>query len=388
MRPLRVAQVVTALVAGGAQLQALALAERLPRDRFQVDFLSLGGEGPYDERARAAGLEVVHLGHRATPGESMLAIQRRRLGSVAGYLRTVRGRYDIVDAWLYPNDIEVALGRIVTRTPVVMTGRRNMQAHERFGRLGRVVDRVVDRQTDAVVANSQAVADYAVRVHGVDPRRIHIVHNGVEPIPPMDAAARAAIRARWAVPMDALVVGAVGRFHPIKGHDLLLDAFAAADPGAVGAHLVLVGDGDRRSALEAQARELGIADLVHLPGAEPDPRAVYGAMDIAAQASRSEGMPNALLEAGAAGLPIVATAVGGTPDIITSDAMGVVVPAGDVGALAGGLRRLLADAPLRARMGAAVRAHVDASFGMDRFVREYGDLYASLAAKRGVDLGA
>jgi glycosyltransferase involved in cell wall biosynthesis len=369
MRPLRIAQVVTALVAGGAQLQALALAERLPRDLFRVDFLCLGGEGPYDERARAAGLEVIHLGRRAAAAESVIAIQRRRIDAVVGYLRTVRGRYDIVDAWLYPNDIEVALGRLVTRTPVVMTGRRNMQAHERFGRLGRLVDRVVDGRTDAVVANSRAVADYAIRVHGVDPRRIHVIHNGVERIPPMAAEHRDSIRARWGVPSDGLVVGCVGRFHPIKGHDLLLEAFAAADPRAVGAHLVLVGDGDRRPALEQQARDLGIADRVHLPGAEADPRGVYGAMDIAAQASRSEGMPNALLEAGAAGLPIVATAVGGTTDIIPSDATGIVVPAGDVAAIAGGLRRLLEDGTLRDRMGAAVREHVVASFGMDRFVR-------------------
>jgi glycosyltransferase involved in cell wall biosynthesis len=388
LRPLRIAQVVTALVAGGAQLQALALAERLPRDRFRVDFLCLGGEGPYDERARAAGLEVIHIGHRATRGESLVAIQRRRIGTIAGYLRTVRGRYDIVDAWLYPNDIEVALGRLVTRTPVVMTGRRNMQAHERFGRLGRVVDRLVDGRTDAVVANSRAVADYAVRVHGVSPRRIHVIHNGVEPIPPMTAEERARIRERWGVPGDALIVGCVGRFHPIKGHDLLLEAFAQADPGAADVHLVLVGDGERRVALEAQARQLGIAERVHLPGAEPDPRAVYGAMDIAVQASRSEGMPNALLEAGAAGLPVVATAVGGTPDIIASEAMGIVVPAGDIAGLAEGLGRLFRDGALRERMGAVIRAHVDTSFGMDRFVREYGDLYASLAAERGVDLGA
>jgi glycosyltransferase involved in cell wall biosynthesis len=386
VRRLRIAQLVTALAAGGAQLQALALAERLPRDRFEVDFLCIGGEGPYDERARAAGLRVIHLGHRAPPRESRVAAQRRRLGAIVRMLRATRGRYDIVDAWLYPNDIQAALGRVLTRVPVVMTGRRNMQAHDRFGRLGRLVDRLVDHNTDAVVANSRAVAEFSIEVHGVDPRKVHVIHNGVEPIPPLPVGERRRIRAGWDVPAEACLVGCVGRFARIKGQDLLLDAFAAATRDDPGVHLVLVGEGDQRAALERQAAELGIAARVHLPGLVPDPRTIYGALDIVAQPSRSEGMPNAMLEAGAAGLPIVATAVGGTPDIVIDGTTGLTVPADDVPALAGGIGRLVSDADLRARLGAAVREHVEASFGMDRYVREYADLYLSVARSRGVRL--
>jgi glycosyltransferase involved in cell wall biosynthesis len=386
MRQLRIAHVVTALVAGGAELQALALAERLPRDRFAVDFLCVGGEGPFDDRARAAGVGVIHLGHRGTPSESRIAAQRRRLGTIVKLMRTVRGRYDVVDAWLYPNDIQAALGRFVTRTPVLMTGRRNMQSHERFGRLGRLIDRMVDRNTDAVVANSRAVADFAVRTHGVDAGKMHVIHNGVEMIAPLTAERRREVRAGWQVPADASVVGCIGRFHRIKGQDVLVEAFASVSRTHRGAHLVLVGDGPERDALVARASELGLADRVHLPGSEPDVRGILGALDIAVQSSRSEGMPNAILEAGAAGLPVVASAVGGTTDIVADGSSGILVPAEDPTALGAGISTLISDPGLAARYGAALRRRVETAFGMDRYVREYADLYLDLARSRGVRL--
>ena len=195
MRPLRVAHLVGSLIAGGAELQELALAERLPRDRVRIDFLAVAGPGEYDERARAAGCRVVHLGAHPKASESLLTGQRRRTEMALNYARAVRrGRYDIVDAWLYPGDVLAAMLRGVTGTPVVMAGKQNLQAHRRFGPLAGGVDRLVDRLTDAVVANSSEAAEFALRSHQTDPAKLRAIRNGVELIEPLTPDERTAWR--------------------------------------------------------------------------------------------------------------------------------------------------------------------------------------------------
>ncbi len=385
MRPLRIAHVVTALVAGGAQRQELALAEGLPRDRFHIDFLAVGGPGEYDERARAAGAGVVHLGSRPTPGESRLAGHRRRIGVMTDFVRTVRqGRYDIVDAWLYPDDVRAATTRFLTRTPVVMSGRRNIQAHTKFGPIAGVLDRVVDRRVDAVVANSEASARFAIASHHTNPGHLHIIRNGVERIEPLDASQRLAWRRRIGVGPEDVVVGCVGRLKRVKRPDLLVDAVARLAADRPDLRLVFVGEGDERPRLEQQIRGLGLEGRVLLHGNEPDPRPMYGAFDLVAQSSRSEGLPNVLLEAAAAARPIVATDAGGSNEIVIDGRTGLLVPIESVDRLASALGSLLDDPALRERLGIAAREHVEAAFGMERFVREYGDLYERTAGAKGV----
>ncbi len=380
MEPLRVAHVVTSLVAGGAQRQEVALAEGLPRERFQVDFLTLGGPGEYDQRARDAGARVIHLAVRPRPGDTTLARQRRRVALLRRYVRAVRmGGYDIVDAWLYPDDVLVALLRGLTATPVVMSGRRNVHAHDRFGPLRGTIDRLVDRRTEMVVANSAAAARNAVRAHHTDPSRLRVIHNGVELMPPLSEADRRRWRRHLGVEEGELLVGCVGRLQTVKGHARLIDAFARLAAGRPVA-LVLVGEGSLRESLERQIRERGLTGRVRLHGAEHDPRPLYGAFDIVAQASLSEGLPNVLLEAAAAGVPVIATDVGGTSEVVIDGQTGLLVPDGDEDALVGALQRAIGNADLRQRMGVAARAHVARSFSMTRFVGAYADLYEELAA--------
>ena len=388
MRPLRIAHLVTSLAAGGAERQALALAARLPRGRFSVDFLAIGGPGEYDDDARRAGVRVHYLGKRPEQGESRLDGHRRRAATMRNYLRAVRrGRYDIVDAWLYPDDVRAAATRVLTGTPIVMSGRRNIQAHDRFGPLAGALDRVVDRLVDAVVANSDATARFAVSSHHTDPSKLHIIRNGVELIEPLSVAERQAWRRRMAVADDDFVIGCVGRYRRVKNQILLIDAFARVARDRPGLRLVFVGEGDLRPAMERSIAELGLGQRVRLHGPELDPRRMYGAFDLVAQASRTEGLPNVLLEAAAAGRPIVATDAGGSSEIVIDGLTGLLVPTEDVDALTTALGRVVDDGELRDRIGPAARRHVETMFGMDRFVREYGGLYEALAESKGLRRG-
>lgn len=148
--------------------------------------------------------------------------------------------------------------------------------------------------------------------------------------------------------------------------------------------LVLVGEGEMRPDLERQIKGLGLEGRIRLHGTELDPRPMYGAFDVVVQSSMSEGLPNVLLEAAAAGRPIVATAAGGSNEIVIDGETGLLVPIEDRDALACALQRAIQNPDLRRQIGAAARVHVDSKFGMARYVRERGDLYEELAAAKGI----
>jgi len=384
VRRLRIAYLVGSLKPGGAEKQMLALAERLPRDRFRIDFVTVAGSGEYDARAKAAGLRIRSLGSAGSPDSGMLVRLARRVSKTMRYVAVARAaRYDVVDAWLYPADVLAALSRSLTGTPVIVAGRRNLgDFYTTWGPLDRLMSALAERLTDAVVANSAAVGANTLEREHLKPAKLRIIRNGVELIEPLSSDERAERRSALGVAADEFLIGCVANYRPVKCLDLLIDAFAALDEANTRLRLVLVGEGPIRADLQQRIDALGLEDRVRLHGSVLDPRPLYGAFDLVVQASRSEGLPNALLEAAAAGLPIVATAAGGTGEIVIDGRTGLLVPAGDANALASALHRAVADHGLRTRLGAAAREHVATTFGMERFVGEFAALYEELAARK------
>ncbi len=383
-RRLRVAYLPSLLQAGGAEKQMLALAERLPADRFEVEFIALSGAGDYDARARAAGARIRPLGNLPRPGSGLPERLVRRAIKTLRYIAIARqARYDIVDAWLYPADIVAALFRPVTRTPIIISGRRNLgELGGRLGRVDRMVGALAGRMIDAVVANSAAVAAEVVARERVDAAKLRVIRNGVELVDPLASDERAGLRRSLGVAEDEVLLGAVANYRPVKRLDLLIDAFAALAADLPKTRLLLVGEGDLRAELEGQVTALGLGDRVRLHGADLEPAKLVSCMDLVVQASSSEGLPNSLLEGAAAGRAIVATAAGGTGEIVVDGRTGLLVPINDVAALEAALRRAVADPGLRLRLGSAAREHVAATFGMDRYVAEFVSMYEELADAR------
>jgi glycosyltransferase involved in cell wall biosynthesis len=178
------------------------------------------------------------------------------------------------------------------------------------------------------------------------------------------------------------VIGCVARYDGRKRLDLLIDAFSRVARNGSRVRLELIGDGPLRGHLEGQVKGLGLGDRVCLHGFEAAPEHLYPAFDIVALASDREGLPNVLLEAGAAGCAMVATAAGGAVEIVIDGMTGLLVPVNDVDALAGALGRLVADPDLRVSLGMAARRHVAEAFGMDRFVAEFATLYEDAVDRR------
>ncbi len=362
----------------------IRLARGLAGDGFQVDFVCRAGAGPLDESARDAGATIRLIGERPSPGAARRSLYSQRLAKQIGWISTARRRrYDIVDAWLHPTDFLAALSRPLTGIEVVAAARRDRFPRVKVGPMTRPLYATVNRLTDVVVANSDVVASDVVREQRMSPSRVRVIRAGVDLPGAFSAAERRAHRGALGAIDGDFVVGCVGNFRSMKRQDLLIDAFASLLPKHPNLRLVLVGDGDLRPLIEQQIDGLGIGNRVVLTGSVSDLPPLYDAFDMFVQASNSEGLPNVLLEASASGLPIVATAAGGSVEVVRDGENGLLVPLDDLQRLAAAMRQLIDDAELRRRFGAAAREFVEQNYGNERFVREYAALYRGLLlAKR------
>lgn len=209
---------------------------------------------------------------------------------------------------------------------------------------------------------------------GFPDRRLQVVYNGIEVGERPRLAQRRAAREELGLPQDAFVVGTVGRLDPVKNLPALLRAHAVVAADHPGARLVVVGDGPERDALRAEARSLKISEAVLFTGYRPDVRAVMPAFDVYANSSIYEGVSLTILEAMAAALPVVATNVGGNPEVVIDHETGRLV-ASHARALSGALVELAHHPLLRHHLGEAGRWRVKRHFSLDRMVQQYADAY-------------
>jgi len=177
-------------------------------------------------------------------------------------------------------------------------------------------------------------------------------------------------------PPEALVVGSVGWLTDIKGHEYLIEAGAKLKPDFPSLHLVIVGSGDRHDALLRLAESAGLRDAVHLLGHRDDIEVCLAGMDLFVLPSLNEGMGRALIEAMAAGLPVIASRVGGIPAVISHEHTGLLVPSGDAGALAEALRRFLDRPEWAKQLGAAASRSVDSRYGSVSMVHAIESIFA------------
>jgi glycosyltransferase involved in cell wall biosynthesis len=231
--------------------------------------------------------------------------------------------------------------------------------------------------THAVVAVCDA-ARLALVGRGIVPARIAtVIHNGIEPRPPCTTLDR--MRARTAlglsIPEDALVVGTAARLNTVKRLDVMIEAWDASGWGGRGARLVIIGDGPERSALENIVENRGLAASVVFAGARSDVRDLLPGFDVFVSSSDTEGMSVALVEACWAGLPIAATDVGGTREIVSPGVNGLLVPRRDPTALAEAMNRLLGDDDDRRRMGREARARAERRWTVEAMREAYERVY-------------
>ena len=232
---------------------------------------------------------------------------------------------------------------------------------------------------DRVVCVSEAVREVVLKREGLDERRVVVIKNGVDPI---EEGTRdgASARRELGIPEDHLVVGMVANYNrPVKGVSYLLDAIPAIVSEIPSARFLLVGGGTReRPALRKKAKALGIERFVNYLGHRKDVHRFYETMDISVLTSLSEGLSVTLLESMSHGLPVVATNVGGNPEVVVDGRTGYIVPPKDARSLADRIVHLLRDPGLRLRMGEEGRRRVERDFQLRDVANRYLDLYRSI----------
>jgi len=358
------------LQGGGAEHVIATLSKQLRTRGHRVSIAALSSGGEVLDALRSDGFEIV--GGLSRAGLLGFASMRGRIG------RLVRERHvDIIHTHDLRSLVDIGACRQLARCfRHVHTFHFGNYPH--LPRKNLALERFFARAADRLVAVGYAQRDALVRTHGLDPARVQVVWNGIE-APPEAQESGPGGHAACAVP----VVGSVSAFFPQKGLPTLLEAARIVQEKGTPFHLVLVGDGPLRKELEGVVSRLGIADVVEFAGWIPDAaRAVLPTLDVFVQSSDWEAMSVVVLEAMAAGRPIVATAVGDNARVLTDGETGILVPPGDPDALATALMRVLQDKALRERLGRGALASFRRSFTATAMSERYVGLYEEEVARR------
>jgi glycosyltransferase involved in cell wall biosynthesis len=364
-RPLRILHVVDSLERGGLErvVTDLALVQR--RHGCEVEVFSIKEPGGFATELETAGIRVLR-------GD-------KRRGADLGTLRRLRRAFagrDIVHGHNFmPGYYAAAASLGLFRRPCLVGTCHDMGTRLEDPKLRWIVAWALRRTRRVAMVGTQVFARY-VDSGLVARARAESILNGV----PLDSfgqgeAARSAARASLELPADALVVGCVGRLVPLKNHRILIELLPRLAEAFPALRLVIVGGGPLRDGLAAQAQALGVADRLTLAGERARVADLLPAFDVFALPSLTEGLSIALLEAAASGLPIVATAVGGNPEIIHEGTTGMLVPPDDAQALATALEALLRDPARRASLGAAARAWVRQNASIEAMHTAYVRFY-------------
>lgn len=365
----RILQIIPSLDRAGAEKQMTLLACGLPRDEFEVHVCALTRGGPLEVDLREAGIPVHIIGKRWRADPQAYWRLRRLIAQL---------RPDLVQTWLFAANAYGRQAAIACRTPVVIASERCEDPWK--GVLEKMIDLYLAKKTDRIVVNSQAVRDFYLR-YGLPADKLVVIPNGTPPARPSPVS-RGELLAELGLPEHCYLVGLIGRLWPQKR---IKDAIWAADLLKVireDVHLLIIGDGPQRDRLVRFRDQCRIADKVHFLGHREDVPRILPHLDVLWSSSAYEGQSNAIMEAMAAGVPVVATNIPGTRELVEHGVNGFLFSVGDRASLARYTQKLLSDRELASRIGQAASEHMRQNFSVETMVCRYAQLYRSLLQMR------
>ena len=349
-RPLRLLLVIDSLDVGGAERYVVDLAVALRGKGYEVT-VACSVAGALSDQLEREGIPVRPLLGRL--------VKRRTSMAFAWKLRRLlrAERFDLVHAHVYASAAAAAIATLGAGVPLVITEHTEAPWRTRRARL---FSRWIYRRAERVVAVSSAIRRLLIEGYAVPPERVTFVSNAVVAVPDSPSSVSSAIPDEW---LEGPLIGCVARLQPEKGVEIFLEAAARVAPLFPEANFLVIGDGPLREELAALAKRLGLGRHVHFLGFRSDARTLIGLMDVLVVSSLSDGAPLVILEALGAGVPVVASAVGGIPDQIRHGVEGLLVEPGDPVVLGVALLCLLRDPAYARRLGEAGRRRAVSEFG-------------------------
>ena len=373
---INIAYLVHSLQAGGIERSVTRIVNRLDRTRFSPIIICLEKSGPAEQWLEAE-VPVLEIGK--SPGNDIWAVRR-----LAKCLRN--NKVDLLQSHNWGTLLEAVVACMISRTAFhVHAERGTVLGRVESGGLrhwlrARTMAFALSR-VDKVISNSHAVASRVQQRCGYRAEQIAIIPNGVPEICLYDRdVIRHQMRAKLGLAPDSVLIGSVGRLEGVKGFANAVRAFADLLGSRPEVHLVLVGEGSERKNLEMLIHDLGVSSNVHLVGRQQNVDHWLTSMDIYVNSSLSEGMSQSIVEAMAAGLPIVATDVGDTAQVLGSAdrRAGICVPAAETSALTKALLQLAADPKLRELFGDKSKQRHQCEYSEEILTKNYQNLYLSI----------
>ena len=370
----RVLQVLHTLEVGGAERVALSLAESLSK-RFEFRFACLDGLGPLEDQLRELGIQADLIGRR--PG-----FDTRAIASMRGLMRQFQP--DVVHAHQTTPFVYTLAARFGQNTPILLTEHGRFHPDVRSWKRA-LFHRLAMRRRDMAVAVGEAVAKALVEMEGIADNRVRVVYNGIEleRFAALDSARRKRARAELGIDDESFVVLTAARLDSIKDHKTALRAISEANQNGANILFLVAGEGPERSALEQEIATLELGDAVRLLGTVDDVPALLRVSDVALLSSLSEGIPLFLIEAMAASVPVVASVVGGIPEVVRDGEEGFLVPAGSPQGFASALLKLRSGEGIWQRMSAAGPRRAAAMFSIEAMAGSYADLFERMSPRAG-----
>jgi glycosyltransferase involved in cell wall biosynthesis len=369
-RGVRVFHLVDTLNIGGTESQMVQVALRMQRMGHDVTVGCLRAEGQLLEVLQRAGVPVVEFRKEKTLSSLNGARQVIRL---AAFLRA--GRFGVVHAHdLWANLLGIPAAWLA-RVPVRISSRRYLADLEWYTPWRDRVVRLIYRLSGRVIVNSKAVRQKLIDQDSSIAEKVCVIYNAVD-VERFGGAQRETTNVLVTIEKHCKLIAVLANMYSrVKGHACLIDAARAVCQADSSARFLLIGDGPERGRLEAQVRDAGLVNNVMFLGRRTDVPELLACCDLSVLPSESEGFPNALLESMSAGLPVVATAVGGSKEIVENGKNGLLVPPGSPEKLAEAVLLLLQDSRLAKRLAQAGQNDMQKYFSFDRLIDELEQLY-------------
>lgn len=367
---LSIMQIIATLEVGGAEGQLCELVKGLNKEKYEISVCCLTRGGPLQEKIEELGVPVYILGKRNKLDFTILF----RLASLLKIKKI-----DLVHTWMFTANMWGRLAAILAHTPSIIASERTVAFEKDTCR--NVVDKILARVTALIIANSNGVKRSCLK-RGLPSEKLKVIPNSCDLEIFGQREDSGKIKRELGIKDGSLLVGSIGVLRPEKGHRFLVHSIPAVLNIFPEAIFILVGDGPQREELEELSVKLGIPQKVNFLGQRRDVPDILSCLNVFVLPSLYEGLPNAVLEAMACGLPVVATDVEGTNEVVVDGETGILVSPKDPERLAEAIISLLKNKELARQMGEAGQKRVEEKFSLEKMVNSVEEVYDRLAERK------